>query len=294
MALLIGLAAAFLTVLGMSSVRMMRTTGLEDVEESIRSRESGGASKPAFEALLDWLGSRFLGTAMRLYGPERLRRLEERIRRAGRPDGVTLTVYVRRQAAFVVLGGVMFLVFTAMGQVGFGLFLAVLLIGWMPLWLAGAARKRQAQIDSELPDFLDVLGVTVTAGLGFRQAVERVCEFHDGPLADEMRTALREMSVGVSRRQAFVAMRDRTRAEGVAAFVTALLQAEELGVPLASALENIAADVRRDHAQRVRQAAAKAAPKVSLVVTVTIVPGAMILIGAGILIANAEALGGLL
>lgn len=293
MALLIGLAAALLTVLAVSSVRMMRTTGLEDVEESMRSRAADGASKPGFEAFLDGVGGRFLGTAMRLYGPERLRRLEERIRRAGRPDGVTLTVYVRRQAAFVVLGGCVVLAFAAAGELGIGLFVAAILVGWMPLWLAGAGSKRQAVIDSELPDFLDVLGVTVTAGLGFRQAVERVCEFHDGPLADEMRTALQEMSVGVSRRQAFVAMRERTRSEGVAAFVTALLQAEELGVPLASALENIAADVRRDHAQRVRQAAAKAAPKVSLVVTVTIVPGAMILIGAGILIANREALSGL-
>ncbi|SFJ82105.1 type II secretion system F family protein [Cellulomonas sp. KH9] len=292
MALLLGLVAGLLTVLAFVGARMMRTTGLEEVEEGLRTtpvaeREGG------FGAFLDRLGSLFLGTTMRLYGPVRLRRLEETIRRAGRPEGLTLTVYLRRQAAFVVIGVVGLVVFLAVGQPWTGLLLAVLLIGWMRLWLLSAGRRRQEQIDMELPDFLDVLGVTVTAGLGFRQAVERVCDFHTGPLAEEMRTVLQEMSVGVSRRQAFIAMRDRTRSDGVAAFVTALLQAEELGVPLSSALDDIASDVRKEHAQRVRQAAAKAAPKVSLVVTMTIVPGTLILIGSSILLANSEVLSGI-
>ena len=287
MALLIGLAAALVTVLGFSGARMLRTTGLEEVEEGMRTTPVAQRER-GFGAFLDRLGSLFLGTTMRAYGPARLRRLEETIRRAGRPDGLTLTVYLRRQAAFVVIGVVGLVVFLLVGQPWTGLLLLLLLCGWMRLWLMSAGRRRQEQIDMELPDFLDVLGVTVTAGLGFRQAVERVCEFHTGPLAEEMRTVLQEMSVGISRRQAFIAMRDRTRSDGVAAFVTALLQAEELGVPLSSALDDIASDVRKEHAQRVRQAAAKAAPKVSLVVTMTIVPGTLILIGSSILLANRE------
>ncbi|MBO3088547.1 type II secretion system F family protein [Cellulomonas dongxiuzhuiae] len=287
MGLLLALAAAVLTVVGISGLRMLRTTGLEDVEEQMRTAVAVEREK-GLGPLLDRLGTRFLGLTMRLYGSVRLRRLEEAIRRAGRPDGVTLTVYLRRQAAFVVIGVAVLVLFAILGQPLIGVMMFGLLAGWMRLWLTTAGSRRQAQIESELPDFLDVLGVTVKAGLGFRQAVERVCEFHDGPLAQEMRTSLQEMSVGVSRRQAFVAMRERTRSEGVAAFVTALLQAEELGVPLASALDDIASDVRKDHAQRVRQAAAKAAPKVSLVVTMTIVPGALLLIVASVLLANMD------
>lgn len=290
MVLLIGLASALLVVLGAAGIRMLRTTGLEDVEAAIRTTPA--AERPrGFGAFLDLTGARFLGVTMRLYGPARLRRLEETIRRAGRPDGLTLTIYLRRQAAFVLIGVVVLVVFTIIGQTLFGLLVAVLLAVWMRLWLFSAGRRRQAAIDSELPDFLDVLGVTVTAGLGFRQAVERVCEFHSGPLAEEMRTVMQEMSVGVSRRRAFVALRERTRSEGVGAFVTALLQAEELGVPLSSALDDIASDVRKEHAQRVRQAAAKAGPKVSLVVTLTIVPGTLLLIGSAILLANKGVLG---
>jgi tight adherence protein C len=108
-----------------------------------------------------------------------------------------------------------------------------------------------------------------------------------------MRTALQEMNVGASRRQTFVALRERSRSAAVGTFVTALLQAEELGVPLADALTGIASDVRREHAENVRQRAARAVPMVSLAVTMTILPGALILIVSAVLVANAGVLGGL-
>jgi tight adherence protein C len=294
MAILLPFFAAMLTVLAILATRMMRTTGLEDVEASIRSAREDGRSEKGLVPLLDLLGKRLVGSAMRAYGPARLMRLEETIRRAGRPDGITVTTYVRRQMGFVVMSSALLVVFSMIGETLLGLILGAVLCSWMSVWLVGTGRKRQAQIEAELPDFLDVLGVTVTAGLGFRQAVERVCEFHDSALAQEMTTTLHEMAVGVSRRQAFISMRERTRSEPVGAFVTALLQAEELGVPLANALTDIAADVRRDRAQRVRQAAAKAAPKMSLVVTVTIVPGALILVGSALILANLGSLRGII
>jgi tight adherence protein C len=108
-----------------------------------------------------------------------------------------------------------------------------------------------------------------------------------------MTTALREMSLGVSRRRAFIGMRERVRSEGVASFVTALLQAEELGVPLSQALQDIAADTRRQHAEQVRQAMAKVGPKTSLVITMTIVPGAVLLIAAAMVLGNGGILNGI-
>lgn len=293
MILLIPVAAAALAVLAIVGTQMLRTTGLEDVEASMRSARATERTQRGLIPLLDLLGRRLVGTAMRAYGTKRLAALEETIRRAGRPDGVTVTIYIRRQMGFVVLTAILVVLFGLVGQVHVGLLIGAVLCGWMRLWLTTTGRKRQAQIESELPDFLDVLGVTVTAGLGFRQAVERVCEFHKGPLAQEMTTALREMSVGVSRRQAFLSLRDRTRSEAVGTFVTAMLQAEELGVPLSDALTDIAADVRQEYAQRVRQQAAKAAPKVSLVITTTIVPGALLLMIGAVVLANAESFRGL-
>lgn len=288
MVLLIPLFAAALTVVGIVGAQMMQTTGLEDVEASMRSAHGDVRQVRGLVPLLDLLGRRLVGTAMRLYGNLRLARLDETIRRAGRPDGITVTVYVRRQMGFVVLSFILVVIFAVLGQVYLGFLIGAVLCSWMRVWLVTTGRRRQAQIETELPDFLDVLGVTVAAGLAFRQAVERVCEFHEGPLAQEMTTALREMSVGVSRRQAFLGLRERTRSEAVGTFVTAMLQAEELGVPLSDALTGIAADVRQEYGQRVRQQAAKAAPKVSLVITTTIVPGALLLMVAAVLLANMD------
>lgn len=285
--LLIAAFAAGLVVLGGMGLRLLRSTGLEavvDAGSAEERRAKGGGSG----AVIDLLGARFQRGLLTLYGARRLGDLDTRLRRAGRPEGLTVNSYVQRQAGFIALGTITAVLFLVVGQPVLSVVLLAAFAGWMDLWLMLVGRARVEQIDRELPDFLDVLGVTVAAGLAFRQAIERVAEFHDGPLAQEMQTALREMSVGVTRREAFLGVRDRTRSEPVAMFVTALLQAEELGVPLSHALRDIAAEVRRERAQQVRRQAAKASPKVALVVTTTMVPGAIILMIAGLVLANRE------
>ena len=89
---------------------------------------------------------------------------------------------------------------------------------------------------------------------------------------------LRQMDLGQDRRDAFLALRERNKSESLKSFVAAQLQAEELGVPLAEALNDIATDMRRMAHQNARRQAQRASPRVSLLVTTLIVPGAMILI----------------
>ena len=223
--------------------------------------------------ILDAAGRRFERLVVRRYGRSRMARLDQRLVRAGRPEGFTARGFLRRKTGFLVLGVVFGAVFWLSGQRFFAVVVLVLCWFWMDYWLRTVVNRRQQRIDRELPDFLDVLSVTVSAGLNFRGALERVALAGEGPLAEEMATVLREMDIGVSRRRAFTNLRDRNDAESLGSFVTAVLQAEELGVPLSQALNDIAAEVRREFAQETRRRAAKAGPKVSLVVTVTIVPG---------------------
>jgi len=284
--LLLALASAGLVVLGGVGLRLLRTTGLESVVDVVAAAD--GTRPGGSGAIIDAVGSRFQRSLLTFYGTRRLGDLDVRLRRAGRPEALTVTSYVQRQAGFIVIGAAAGALFAMVGQPVLGAVLLVAFVVWMDLWLFLVGRARVEQIDRELPDFLDVLGVTVAAGLSFRQAIERVSEFHDGPLSQEMQTALREMAVGVTRREAFRGVRDRTRSESVGSFVTALLQAEELGVPLSQALNDIAAEVRRERAQQVRRQAAKASSKVALVVTATMVPGALILMMAGLVLANLD------
>jgi tight adherence protein C len=109
-----------------------------------------------------------------------------------------------------------------------------------------------------------------------------------------MLTALRQMGLGVQRREAFEALRDRNRSEALNSFVAAQIQAEELGVPLADALNDIAIDMRRIAHQGARRRAQRAAPRVALLTTTLIVPGAIILLLVSLLLGSGAADSGLL
>lgn len=228
--------------------------------------------------LLEGLGTSLGPLVGRMHSERRQDSMRHKLDAAGRPSGLTLERYWGRKAAFSVLAGVPALLLLAGGSTIIPILLVIM--GWfyIDIVLTLALRKRQAAIARELPDFLDILVVAVGAGLAFRQAMERVATASKGPLADEVTIALRQMAVGVSRRRALEELRARNRSVNLSQFVTAMLQAEELGAPLSTALEQIGSDMRRSTAQDARRAAARAAPRVSLIVTTVIMPGVILLL----------------
>ncbi|MCZ9344496.1 DUF5936 domain-containing protein, partial [Streptomyces sp. TRM76130] len=111
--------------------------------------------------------------------------------------------YAARRAVYGFLGAVGFLVFLLRGQYLVALLLLAFGAFWTEVGIWSAIRVRKDVIERTLPDFLDVLAVVVSAGLGFRQALDRVAKRYEGPWADELRITLRQMDLGMSRRQAF-------------------------------------------------------------------------------------------
>src|SRR5882757_1844145 len=235
---------------------------------------------------IDRLGIRWAPMVLRMMGPARIAKMRARIDHAGHPYGLTVERYAARRAVYGGLGGLGGLVLLARGS--WLLALLVLAYGWwwadLGIWLA--MRRRRDDIERTLPDFLDVLAVVVSAGLGFRQALERVNAVYQGPWSDEIRVALRQMDVGVSRRDAFDQLRRRNGSEQVGQFVTALQQGEELGAPIARTLLQIAQDMRRTDAQNARRRAARMVPRATGVITVLLVPATMILLIAGTIIGS--------
>jgi tight adherence protein C len=148
------------------------------------------------------------------------------------------------------------------------------------LWLARRTRRRRAAMAAELADVLDLLHVAVTAGLTPRRALGEVGRRRSGPLAIELRAAAARAALGVPRADALAGLRRRCPLEGVAALVAAIGRAERHGAPLAPALRALAADARAQRAQRLRERAARAAPKIQLVVALLLVPAVMLLVGA--------------
>ena len=275
--------------------RMSRSTGLEDITDAIlaedRVEEKKENGPGPLVRLSDWLGLGLQRTLLSIYGPARLRALDQRLDRAGRPEGLTARDFVRRQSGMTGVGVIAGLLVVVAGQPLIAALLTLVMALALPLWLRSAARARQDRISRELPDFLDVLAVTVAAGLSLQSAMERVVEADDRPLSQEIRRVLEDMRLGKVRRAALTALRDRNDSQSIGSWVTAMLQAEELGSPLSGALNDIAAEIRREAAQMAKRKAARTAPQVSLVVTFTIMPGAMLLVVASLLLSNLDTLG---
>jgi len=235
---------------------------------------------------IDRLGIRWAPMVLRMMGPARVTRMRARIDHAGHPYGLTVERYAARRAVYGALGGGGSVILLAQGHWLLALLVAGFGWGWADLGLWLAVRRRRDDIERTLPDFLDVLAVVVSAGLGFRQALERVNSVYSGPWSDEIRVALRQMDVGVSRRDAFDQLRRRNRSDQVAQFVTALQQGEELGAPIARTLLQIATDMRRTEAQNARRRAARMVPRATGVITVLLVPATMILLITGTIIGS--------
>lgn len=276
---LAGVAAMALYGLGLIGWRMAR--GGPSVS---RPAEAGPADRRSLVAVFRRAVGRALGPRILRASSERTRRrLEHRLDAAGRPGRMTIAGFAEAKAAdfgvCVVLG-------LLAAIISPWLTLLVAVYGWFraELVLRAAARRRQAQIERDLPDFLDVLAVTVMAGLKFRGALRRVEEQFDSPVAEEFRTALRQMDLGASRRAAFEGLRHRNDSPSLNRFIGALLQAEELGSPLTDAMVAISTDMRKAYSQDVRKRAAEAAPKVSLVATILLMPGAALLLLGGLII----------
>jgi tight adherence protein C len=256
--------------------------------------EVGATRVSKADSAVDRLGMRFAPLVLRLMGPRRVDAKRRRIDMAGNPGGLTLNRYAARRAVYGVFGVLLSLIFLSNGQplfslmaLAFGLLAADALI-WQ------AIRERKEVIDRTLPDFLDVLAVVVSAGLGFRQALDRVADHYEGPWADELRITLRQMDMGVSRRQAFDELRKRNSSEQVAQFVSALQQGEELGSPIADTLIQLATDMRRTDAQNSRRRAAKTIPKATMVTLVFMLPATMILIATGMFLGSGSNFGSIL
>jgi len=281
---LYGLAGMALYILAIFGFVMLRDKGLEWRFE--RELGTGTEEKVSLgdriERRLGPLGAPMV-RRLQFDNPGRREKLRHRIDAAGRPGGITLERYPLRKGGFLVLGlglGVFFLISGSWLSAAAASFLGLFAYD---AWLHGAGRRRQEQIERGLPDFLDILAVCVSAGIAFRPALARVAESTDGPLREEMQLVLRQIALGAARRDAFDALRERNTSEGVGTFVTAVQQAEELGVPLTDALVDLARDMRQQAFQRARQRAQGAVPRVSIVTTAVIAPGAVIIILAGLL-----------
>jgi len=285
MAELFGLGLALSVLLAAVGVRLARSPGVEARVGLLAVAEVDSGERRPGPLRREWerLGRALAPLPAATLSAERAERLDHSIEAAGRPAGMrTRQEFLQSKGAAIGVSGFVAVLLLIQGQlVGVPLALA---LGWIAvdITLSRRARLRQGAIARDLPDFLDVLAISVGSGVGFRPALARVAEATGGPVGEEITRTLREMDLGASRREAFEALRTRNDAESLSQFVTSMLQAEELGVPLADALVDQAQDMRRSSYQEARRRAQRAAPRVSLIVATIMVPAAVLVIGVAL------------
>ena len=273
---------------GLAQQRMAVTARPDDVDVAL-----GNAALPDPDAMPEpGLVYRALepllvagGSLLRRLSPVRSIRLtRNRIVWAGLESSYTLERHFAYKAAGAV-AGLLFGLLGAPGSIPLLVWAALLAFAgsYVPdLLLSSKATDRQTKISRALPEALDLLALTVEAGLGFEQAIEVVVDNTDGPLSGELTRLLREIELGVPRRDALAALRDRTDVPELSSFVVALVQSDQMGIALADVLKTQAAQVRLKRRQRAKEQAAKTPVKILFPVVLGIFPALFVVtIGPG-------------
>ncbi len=152
-------------------------------------------------------------------------------------------------------------------------------------WLRRRARARARAMADQLPEVLDLLRVVVAAGMPVGRAMGEVGRRRGGLLAEELARAADRMALGVPRERALADWRVRCPLPAAAALAVAVGRADRHGTALAPALAALAADARADRARRLSDRAARAAPKIQLVIALGLVPAVLLLVAAGLIAA---------
>jgi tight adherence protein C len=253
----------------------MQASNLEDLE----------LQAPFLERTLRPFANRTAGTLSRLTSSNFSSSTERRMALAGNPSGLRVADWLGVKAIAAVVTGVLtLLLFTFVIVTSFpvnvGLGALGLLIGWMlpEFWLGRRISARQKAIVLQIPDALDLLTISVRAGLGFDAALGKVVEKMQGPLIDEFRRALAEVRVGKARRDALRDIIPRTEVPALTNFIGAIVQAEQLGVSISKVLQVQSEQLRIERRQRAEEMAAKAPIKMLFPLVGCIFPSLFIVI----------------
>ncbi|MDW5598900.1 type II secretion system F family protein, partial [Conexibacter stalactiti] len=215
--------------------------------------------------------------------------LRARLEAAGRPLGLRVGDVMAAKAGAAALGLALALPLGALlpGRLALVVPIALPTAAFLApdLWLRRRARARGREMETELPDLLDLLRVALGAGLPLERAIGEVAHRATGLLAHEWRTVASHVELGVPREHALAALAERCPAPGVAALVRTLDRAARHGAPLGDALLAQAREARAARARRLDEQAARAAPKIQLVVALLLVPSVLLLVGAALLTA---------
>jgi tight adherence protein C len=286
LAVFAGLVILLSTIGVLTSERQQVNRSLAAVRAIQSSTDAApdAATQPFGERVLQPMVGSFSSLGRRLTPSGQLERIQRRLNLAGSPLGWD----VDRVVAFKVLGLIAGFIIGVVASVGFDLSILVAMIvtagatvlGFyiVDIGLYQVGYNRTEQMRRELPDALDLLSISVEAGLAFDAALSQVARNTEGPLAAEFFRVLQEMQIGLGRMDAMRALGERTDMPELRGFVAAMVQADQFGIPIANVLRVQAREQRTKRSQRAEEAAQKVPIKILFPLIFCILPTLFIIV----------------
>ncbi|MFD1039283.1 type II secretion system F family protein [Virgibacillus byunsanensis] len=210
--------------------------------------------------------------------------LEQRLREAGYPLNMSSTDFRFLQ---ILIGSVVFFtVYVLLGSGDAGMFSSILLAGVIAMlamyypsfYLSSIIKKRRFEIQKKMPDFFDMVNLSIEAGMGLDSSLLKVCKQTKGALSDEFLQTLEDMKLGKSRREAFSDLRSRVPVHQFQSIITSLIQADLLGVGMSKVLRSLTIRIREQRTQFAREQAMKAPVKMVFPMLLFIFPAMFIVL----------------
>lgn len=287
------LGGAAIALLGLSQMDRERGPDLDDAGEYLKSLELEDDTTDEFELLL---AQPFLSRVVRpiasgvlsIFGSLLPRNYRERVHmqliHAGMQGQFRAEEIISLRVLGAAAGLILALINLATGTIGGGTALVLLVV--LPVvgaqlpksWLDRKVEERREAILRDLPDTLDLLAISVEAGVGFEGALGVVCDNFSSPLADEFARTLREMELGLPRREALQNLKKRTEVPELSNFVLTLTQADALGMPVGRVLKTAAGEMRTKRQQWAREKAAKLPVKILFPLVFCIFPAIFVVL----------------
>ena len=234
---------------------------------------------PSFnDRVITPLLARFVGLGKRLTPNDYGERIQHKLDVAGNPPGWTVDRIVSMKVIGIGIGAAVGVLFALL--LDWGALRVVILLGlgavlgyYAPnLYLYQKGYDRTNQMQRDLPDALDLLSISVEAGLGFDAALAQVARNTKGPLAQELARVLQEMQIGLGRASALRAFGERSTLADLRSFTSAMVQADAFGIPIAKVLRVQSDEIRLKRRQRAEEAAQKVPVKIMIPLVLFILP----------------------
>lgn len=278
------LMSAFV-LLGRALIGREAPTGLARSLASLERMDSSAASELAAEAepsftdrVLAPLQERALAIGRRITGADKAERIRHSLDLAGNPSGWTVDRVVGLKVLAAVVLPILGLAYARLIGLSIftSLFIAIVLVGLgffgPDLYLYNRAQHRGEEIRRGLADAVDLLTISVEAGLGFDAALQQVARQTDGPLSDEFARVLREMQLGKGRSDALRGLAERTNVDDLKTFVGSMVQADAFGISIAQVLRVQTSEIRVKRRQYAEAKAQQVPVKIMLPVIINVLP----------------------